>query len=154
MLVHVILMRYGAQVLDGDSQELPGQRRDSHRALMETKRRRLDVRCYRHFMQPGALPIPDFNSTYVSTRIRSFLSRFGDGSVVFEDQCVAGITRVVAYIVTEILEMANRHSREADEPRTKIVPSDVRIVVYLDPQLRMRLQFSTVYWEGRTARVP
>ncbi len=109
----------------------------------------LDNWCYRHFTQPNALPIPGFDSTYVGSRIASFLSRFADGPVVFEDECVAGITRAVAYMLTEVLEQANRCSREPGE-HGKIMPSDIRMVVYGDEQLWDRLQFSTVFWEGRT----
>ena len=113
----------------------------------------LDVWCYRHFTDPDALPIPNFDSTYVRHRIASFLSRFGDASVVFADECVAGITRAVAYMLTEVLEMANRHSHENE--RSKVIPSDVRMVVYLHvAQLRDRFRFSRVSWEGRDGQLP
>ena len=114
----------------------------------EGERRQLDVWCYRHFTQPDALPIPNFDNAYVGSRIAAFLSRFRNAHVVFEDDCVDGITRVVAYLLTEVLEQANRLSRAAGE-HAKIMPSDVRWIVYDDPQLRDRLQFSKVYWEGR-----
>jgi hypothetical protein len=110
--------------------------------------RQLDVWCHRHFRQPDALPIPGFDSAYVGSRIASFLSRFADSPVVFEEECVAGITRAVAYMLTEVLERANHRSREYRE-RTKIMPSDVRLAVYGSPQLRDRFQFSRVFWEGR-----
>jgi hypothetical protein len=108
----------------------------------------LDVWCYRHFTQPDALPIPDFDATYVGSRIASFLSRFADGPVVFEDKCVAGITRAVAYMLTEVLEQASSYARQNGE-HAKIMPSDLRMVVYREAQLRERFQFSTVFWEGR-----
>ncbi len=105
----------------------------------------MDVWCYCHLTRPDALPIPDFDRTYVGGRILSFLSRFGDAApvpVVFDDECVAGITRVVAYMLTEVLEMANRCFREAGE-HAEIMPSGVRMAVYNDGQLRDRLQFSS-----------
>ncbi|KAK3295698.1 uncharacterized protein B0H64DRAFT_442069 [Chaetomium fimeti] len=108
----------------------------------------LDVWCHRHFRQPGALPIPSFDSAYVSSRIASFLSRFGDVPVVLEDECVAGITRAVAYMLTRVLDLANRRSIKAGE-HAGIMPTDVRMAVYHDAQLRDRFQFSRVYWEGR-----
>jgi hypothetical protein len=49
----------------------------------------LNVWCYRHFTQPDALPIPNFDSTYLGSRIASFLSQCRDAPVVFEDECVA-----------------------------------------------------------------
>ncbi|KAH6849964.1 hypothetical protein B0I37DRAFT_413399 [Chaetomium sp. MPI-CAGE-AT-0009] len=115
----------------------------------EEEYRQFEVWCRRHFREPDALPIPNFDSVYVRSRITSFLSRFGDGpEVVFEDECVAGITRVVAYMLTEALEVANGRSRE-DDRDAKIMPSDVRLAVWFDFQLRDRFQFSRVYWEGR-----
>ncbi|KAH6636299.1 hypothetical protein F5144DRAFT_645161 [Chaetomium tenue] len=109
----------------------------------------LDVWCHRHFRQPDARPIPNFDSAYVGSRIASFLSRSAGASAVFEDECVAGITRAVAYMLTEVLERANMRSHQDDE-RTKIMPSDVRMAVAFNSQLRDRFQFSRVYWEGRT----
>jgi hypothetical protein len=113
----------------------------------------LNVWCYRHFTQPDALPIPNFDSTYLGSRISSFLSQCRDPPIVFEDECVAGIARVVAYILTEVLEQATCRSRGGDN-QGKIMPSDVRLAVYDDPQLRDRLQFSRVFWEGRIGSCP
>jgi hypothetical protein len=111
----------------------------------------LDAWCYRHFRQPDAMPIPDFDSAYVGGRIASFLSRLGDAEpvpVVFEAECVAGITRAVAYLISEVLELANNCYGEFGE-HAKIMPSDVRMAVYGDKQLYERLGFSRVFWEGR-----
>ena len=120
------------------------------RHTQEGKSWSLDVWCYRHFTKPDALPIPGFDSAYVGSRIASFLSKFGDASeVVFQDGCVAGITRVVAYILAEVLESASRFS--LDSGHTRIVPSDIRIAVYQDQELCERLQFARVYWEGRSS---
>jgi hypothetical protein len=51
-------------------------------------------------------------------------------------------------MLTEVLVQANRRSLEGDN-QTKIMPSDVWMAVYNDSQLRDRLQFSRVFWEGR-----
>lgn len=112
--------------------------------------RPLDVRSYRHFMQPEARPIPNFDSAYVCNRIRAFLSRFSDGSVVFEDRCVAGITRSVAYMLTMVLEMANVNSIYWG---FDIMPSHVRLAVANDDQMYERFRYSLVYWDGRTQRL-
>ncbi|KXX75928.1 hypothetical protein MMYC01_207422 [Madurella mycetomatis] len=119
------------------------------RHTLEDRDSRLDVLCYRKFTQPDALQIPNFDSTYLSNRIKSFLTRFGDASVAFEDECVAGITRVVAYLLAEILEVANRNARWGNVEWAKIMPSDIRTTVYFDFAIRDYLQFSRVYWEGR-----
>ncbi|KAI5460437.1 hypothetical protein BGZ63DRAFT_454713 [Mariannaea sp. PMI_226] len=107
----------------------------------------IDVFFFNHFTQPHADPIPEFDVAYVGSRILAFLvSRSEDSSVVFEKECIAGICRVVAFILTEIFELANGHSQ--DDRRTKIMPCDIRLAVFFDPQLRELLQFSRVYWEG------
>jgi hypothetical protein len=112
------------------------------------ERKHLDVSCYRHFMLPHADPIANFDAAYVSGRIRTFLaSRSGDRSVIFDDEYIAGICRVVAYMLTEVFELANDCSRDSE--RTKIMPCDVRITIFFNCELRDLLQFSKVYWEGR-----
>lgn len=113
---------------------------------------KLDVWCHRHFRQPDARPIPNFDSAYVGSRIASFLSRSADASAVFEDECVAGITRAVAYMLTDVLERASKGAHQ-DDMRTRIMPSDVRIAVSLSSELHDRFRFSIVYWEGRTGSV-
>ncbi|KAK0708695.1 hypothetical protein B0H67DRAFT_590943 [Lasiosphaeris hirsuta] len=103
--------------------------------------------CYRFFTQPDAFQTSNFDSTYVGSRIASFLSQFGDASVIFEHECVTGIARVVAFILGEVTELANNYAR--DGFRDKITSADIRMVVQVDPELRHLLQFSRVYWEGR-----
>lgn len=114
---------------------------------LQKKGRQLDVWCHRHFRQPDALPIPNVDSAYVGSRIASFLSRFTDSPVMFGNECVAGITRAVAYMPTEVLERANRRVRDSE--RTRIMPSDVRMTVYYNPRLPDCFQFLRVSWEGR-----
>jgi hypothetical protein len=56
-------------------------------------------------------------------------------------------------MLTEVLVQANRRSLEGDN-QTKIMPSDVWMAVYNESQLRDRLQFSRVFWEGRIGSCP
>ena len=72
--------------------------------------------------------------------------------MVFDDECIAGICRVVAFMLTEVFERANSCSRDAE--RTKIMPCDVRITVFNDDELRDLLHFSKVFWEGRDRSLP
>ena len=111
-------------------------------------RESLDTLCSRRFTASEAVTIPNFDSTYVSGRIAAFLSRFGDASITFEDECVAGITRVVAFLLAEVIELADTHGMGCS--RDKIMPVDVRMVVQIDDELRDCLHFSKVYWEGRS----
>lgn len=111
-----------------------------------------DHRAYRFFTRPHARyadnPGADFDSVFVSAQIRTFLaSRTGGSSVVFDNECIIGICNVVAYMVEEVFELANNHSR--DWRRPKILPRDIRVVVFYDPELLDLLKFSKVYWEGR-----
>jgi len=101
------------------------------------------------FVKPDAKLIPGFDYVEVTGRIKKLLSRFEvqNGSVRFDDDCVAGICRVIARVFAEVLEMANRISR--DSGRDKILPCDVRNAVYHDPAFLRFLQFSRVFWEGR-----
>jgi hypothetical protein len=70
--------------------------------------------------------------------------------VIFDVECIAGICIVVAFMLTEVLGIANNYSHDAS--RTKIMPCDVRIAVFFD-ELRDLLQFSA-YWEGRDRSLP
>ncbi|KAH6879488.1 hypothetical protein B0T10DRAFT_520129 [Thelonectria olida] len=110
----------------------------------------LDVFCYRFFTQPHADPIANFDATYVGGQIRNFLtSRSKDNSLEVSSDCIAGICRAVAFMLTETLELANSCSR--DSHRTKIMPYDVCIAVFNDSELRELMQFSKVFWEGRAS---
>ncbi len=111
----------------------------------------LDAWCHRHFTNPDALPIPGFDSAYVSGRVGAFLTKLGNVAampLVVEEGWVEGITRAVAYLVGEVLEAAGRSCAEGVE-YAKIMPGEVRMGVYGDRQLYERLGFSKVFWEGR-----
>ena len=112
----------------------------------------LDTWCYRHFMQPDASPIPGFDSTYVKERIASFLSQVGGGDyLALDDRCIAGITRALAYILDEILEMSYGYALDSHgtKERVKVMPSDIRMIVFRDKEFRDLFQLSRVFWEGR-----
>ncbi|KAM7189554.1 hypothetical protein V8F20_010093 [Naviculisporaceae sp. PSN 640] len=101
------------------------------------------------FEKPDEGLIPGFDYDTVTARIKSFLSRFEKQDVVYHDECVAGICRVVARLAAEVLELAGRQS--AGNLRDKILPCDVRLGVYHSDEVLRFLQFSRVFWEGRRA---
>ncbi|KAJ5082780.1 hypothetical protein N7532_011823 [Penicillium argentinense] len=111
----------------------------------------LDNFSYRHFTQPHADPIPNFDSASVCSRIQSFLAS-RDPSVVFGGEYIAGISGVMAYLLAEVVCAASNHA--SDVFRDYILPCDVRCVVISDQQLRDRLQFSKSFWEGRHRELP
>ncbi|ORY16607.1 hypothetical protein BCR34DRAFT_597614 [Clohesyomyces aquaticus] len=118
-----------------------------------TKAGELDAFLHRCFMQPHTEPINNFDATYVGGRIRAFLtSRAGNSTTIFDDECIAGLCRAIAFILTEALELANKNSR--DWQHYKIVPWNVRLAVLCDDELRELLEFSKVYWEGRDRSLP
>ncbi|KAK5655707.1 hypothetical protein OQA88_5640 [Cercophora sp. LCS_1] len=102
---------------------------------------------YPSFMKRDAKQIPGFNYVSVGGRIKSFLSRFESESVVFNEECIAGIVRVLARFFAEALDEANIRARSSE--RNRIVPSDVRCAVYFHQELLSCLQYSRVFWEGR-----
>lgn len=107
----------------------------------------LDVASYRYFAQPDLNPISDFDMSRVSVRLRQFLdSRSQDKSTVFRDNAIGGICRVLGYIFTEILELANNVA--CDFQHNKILPCHVRRAVLLDEDLPRLMCFSKVLWEG------
>lgn len=107
---------------------------------------------YPSFVKPDAKLIPGFDYVAVNSRIKAFLSRFEDGTVVFQEECIAGITRVLTRIFAEVLDGANLYARACRH--SKIVPSDVRFAVYHDEALMHCLRFSRVFWEGRDGLKP
>lgn len=108
-------------------------------------------RCFYHisFLNANEEGIPNLDYAFVAGRIKAFLSRFEDESTKFEDECIAGITRVIARMFVEVFELANNNS--AGNGRTKILPCDIRTQTFQMDELRRVLQFSQVFWNGRTA---
>lgn len=106
-----------------------------------------DALFYESFAKPDEELVPGFDYDAVTGRIKSFLSKFEKEDVIYHDECIAGICRVVARMFAEVLEVAGRTSRDC--ARDKILPWDVRIGVYNDWELLRVVQFSRVFWEGR-----
>lgn len=50
--------------------------------------------------------------------------------MVIEEECITSIFKVVAYLLTGVFEIADSCAR--DVKRTKILPSDVRLMAILD----------------------
>ncbi len=76
----------------------------------------LDKYLYQFFTQPESDPISDFDDRVVAARIKQFIERHlrggegGDSSGTVGDDHVAGTCRWLAFLVTEILELANNIS--------------------------------------------
>ncbi|KAK6330542.1 hypothetical protein TWF696_003428 [Orbilia brochopaga] len=108
----------------------------------------LDVHAYRYFTQPHADPIPNFDSASVELRTRKFLdSRSEKSSVSLDDDSIAGVCRVLAYLISEALKHANNTAR--DSYRKYMVPYDVRFGVYMSRDLFQLFKYSRVLWKGR-----
>ncbi|KAE8392545.1 hypothetical protein BDV23DRAFT_192507 [Aspergillus alliaceus] len=108
----------------------------------------LDVYCHCCLTQSATEPIPDFEVDYMCGKIKTFLnSRAVCQPSAIEEESIRGICRVIAYLVSEILELSCNAA--IDSYRYGIVPLDIRISVYNDPELYNLLQYSTVLWKGR-----
>ncbi|KAE8143554.1 hypothetical protein BDV38DRAFT_276639 [Aspergillus pseudotamarii] len=108
----------------------------------------LNIYCHCCLTQSGAEPIPHFDADYVSRKIKHFLeSRVAGQFVTMEEESVGGIARVVAYLISEVLEVSSNAA--LCSRRYGIVPADIRITVYSDPELYDVFQYSTVLWKGR-----
>ncbi|KAK6360785.1 hypothetical protein TWF730_006907 [Orbilia blumenaviensis] len=99
----------------------------------------LDHHLYRHFTQPDSDPIPDFDAIGVASCIEDFL-------VDLPSTYSKRICRVVVYLITEILELATY--RASDSLHSQIVPSDIRLSIYMDRDLFQLFQYSRVFWRG------
>ncbi|KAF3917216.1 hypothetical protein ABW20_dc0108003 [Dactylellina cionopaga] len=115
----------------------------------DTRSTALDRHTYRHFIQQREIPIEGLDDYGVKGRIKEFLaSRSPDIPVLFDDDygCLAGLCRVITYLVSEVLELAN--NRAMDSYRRQIMPCDIRIAVYFDKDLIKIFQHSRVFWDG------
>ncbi|CZR54994.1 uncharacterized protein PAC_04879 [Phialocephala subalpina] len=102
---------------------------------------------YSFMMEPHLNLIPGFDDRGVEGRIKSFLTpRCGDDSLVKDDKFIAGIRACIAYLLSEVLELASNHS--LDSRRSAIVPEDVRLAVFNDVELRGLFKYSRVFWKG------
>jgi len=66
---------------------------------------------------------------------------------------ITGITRLVAAIIREVLESAQREALGKPNPSTLeggyILPSNTRFMVYFTKDILSLLQFSVYFWDGR-----
>lgn len=67
-------------------------------------------------------------------------------SISSDDTCPERVCRVVAYLLTEILELASY--RALDSSHFQIVQSDIRHSVYTDGDLFRFFQYSKAFWQG------
>ncbi|KAK6498552.1 hypothetical protein TWF481_011140 [Arthrobotrys musiformis] len=106
----------------------------------------LDSHLYRHFTQPDSDPVPGFDAHGVAERIEKFLASELNLSFPVDNIYPERACRVVAYLMTEILELANY--RASDSLRPEIVPSDIRLSIYMDRDLFQTFQYSKAFWRG------
>ncbi|KIN03348.1 hypothetical protein OIDMADRAFT_51317 [Oidiodendron maius Zn] len=124
----------------------------------------IDTDLYSLFTKSLELPVPGFDAAAVGSRIRDFLSqRAGEinasPDVLDPEMVIQGITRVVAYLVSLILNISNNSALARERPdRSKpaeggyIVPSSIKMAVYYDADLGPLIRYSAVYWSGRVPR--
>ena len=120
-------------------------RREEHRSL--------DFHLFQCLTQPYANPVPDWDAPAVADRAQAFLISRGEveeeegGPGLFQDdEYIAGLSRALAFLLGEVLEIASNVARDSE--RSKIMPVDVRIAVCNDPELLSAFKFSRVYWNG------
>ncbi|KUJ11146.1 uncharacterized protein LY89DRAFT_710302 [Mollisia scopiformis] len=96
---------------------------------------------------PYSDPIPGFNDRAVGSKIKSFLiPRCEDKSLVRDEKFIAGICACIAYLLSEVLELANNHAGR----RSKLIPVDIRLAVFMDTKLRDLFKYSRFFWKGNS----
>jgi hypothetical protein len=78
-----------------------------------------DTYLYSYFTKPLEKPVPGIDAAAVGTRIQDFLFRRAGGDDISVDsfnleKCIQGITRVVGFLVSEILECSHRDALGQD----------------------------------------
>ncbi|KAF7592243.1 hypothetical protein BBP40_000444 [Aspergillus hancockii] len=107
----------------------------------------LDLYCHCCFSQPHTGTIPNLDSLSVTGGIKRFLEcRARSQPVAVEEDSITGIYRVITFLISEVLELASGVAVESH--RYGIVPADIRISIYNDPELFNVFQYSTVFWKG------
>jgi hypothetical protein len=107
----------------------------------------MDSYMYSFMMEPHSDPIPGYDNRAVGSKIRSFLTpRCEDNSLVRDDQFVAGICACIAFLLSEVLELANNCS--IDNGRSKLVPVDIRLAVFNYVDMLALFKYSRVFWKG------
>ncbi|OOO06538.1 hypothetical protein OAory_01087410 [Aspergillus oryzae] len=106
----------------------------------------LSTYCHCCLTRSDPEPIPNFDADHVSRKVSDFLESRATGQSVVIEEFVSGIARVVAYLISEVLEVSSNAA--ICSQRYGIVPADIRISVYSDPELYDVFQYSTVLWKG------
>ncbi|GMG50392.1 unnamed protein product [Aspergillus oryzae var. brunneus] len=103
-----------------------------------------------HFTQTSlaghSRPLREPETDVESRKVSDFLESRATGQSVVIEEFVSGIARVVAYLISEVLEVSSNAA--ICSQRYGIVPADIRISVYSDPELYDVFQYSTVLWKG------
>jgi hypothetical protein len=117
-----------------------------HHHYSETKW--LDKRAFDFFTQPQKAPIAGYDLESVAHRIKEFLRARTEGewSAAF-DRCMAGASRMVAFLMAELLRLAGWHCLGSN--RGTIEPHDIRSQACRNEELWSVLQYSVVLWKGR-----
>ncbi|KAK6329839.1 hypothetical protein TWF718_003272 [Orbilia javanica] len=112
--------------------------------LSESGVNSLDDHLYRHFTHLDPTLVSDLDIDGVSGRIKEFLVSGFHSPVSSGDIDTERVCRVVAYLIKEILELASY--RASDSSHSQIVPSDIRLSIYMDGDLFHLFQNSSVFW--------
>lgn len=107
----------------------------------------VDQFMYGFMTKPNSDSIEGYDRAAVGARVKRFLTRLcEDNSLIRDDGFVAGLVACVAYLASEVLELAN--NCRLDNRVTGIVPRHIRTVVINDNELFDVFRFSSMYWYG------
>lgn len=101
---------------------------------------------YSFMMEPYSDPISGYDNRTVGSKVKSFLApRCEDNSLVRDHKFIAGICSCIAFLLSEVLELAKNGTS-----RSVLVPGDIRIAVFNDEELRGLFKYSRVFWKGNS----
>ncbi|KAM6523005.1 hypothetical protein FALCPG4_012610 [Fusarium falciforme] len=99
------------------------------------------------FIQSNQQPVEGLDGVSCERHIYNFLTKRRENtSAGVNDNFCAGVFRVLVYLVSEVLEIAWNYARTTYCSR--ILPCDIRLAVYNDPELRSELGLSRLFWTG------
>ena len=107
----------------------------------------IDAHMHSFMLQPGSIPIPDYDNREMRRKIKSFLIPLcEDNCLVRDDAFIAGISACIMYLLLEILCLSTNAS--LDNYRDKLVPADIRLATVNDNDLLCAFGYSRVFWKG------
>ncbi|KAH0596176.1 hypothetical protein MHUMG1_06037 [Metarhizium humberi] len=107
----------------------------------------IDGQMHAAMTRPSSRSIEGHDGVAVGERIQRFFAlRCGDGNLARDDEFIAGLVAVVAYLVSELLELANNYRRDCMVSSTG--PLHLRLAVKNDDDLLDMFRFSKMYWYG------